>query len=68
MTATLTRMPTAAEFLAAERKLIDAGFHLITTVIANDARKDGVINFGKLFGRDAGRFWLNYKTIASLPA
>lgn len=61
------KMPTPAEFAAAEKRLTDAGFTYLYTMMADDAKKDGVTNFGKYFVREnavtTDRFWLNYKTI-----
>lgn len=62
------KMPTPAEFRAAAAALVVRGWQEIATVMADDAKKDGVTNFGRLFRRGADRFYLNYKTIGALPA
>jgi len=63
------RRPTQQEFDRAEKKLLAAGFEYHFSLMADDANKEGVTNFGKFYVRnnqtaEADSFWLNYKTIA----
>lgn len=64
------KMPTRSEFAEAERLLIDAGFTFVMTLMVDDAKKEGVMEFGKFFVRHnpvtTDKFWLNYKTIGTL--
>ncbi len=61
-------MPTPAEFNAAEVKLVAMGWAFRLSMMADDAKKPGVTNFGKLYGKGAGQFWLNFKTIGEVEA
>lgn len=60
------KVPSPAQFKWAEARLIEAGFTFLFTVMADDAKKEGVENFGKLYVRHnavtTDKFWLNYKT------
>ena len=63
-------MPTRAEFEAAGKALIASGRAVRCSVLADDAKKDGVENFGTYYSHDdgSGGFWLNYKTIGRVPS
>lgn len=61
-----TQMPSPKEFSAAEKKLIGAGFDHIGTVMADNAKQEGVTDFGKLFVRSGKKFYLNFKTIGEV--
>lgn len=63
-----TKTPTQREFNEVAAKLVAAGWELVGTVMVDDAKKPGVTNFGRLFTKNGERFYLNYKTITSLPA
>lgn len=68
MNATKT-MPSRKEFWTAEAILKARGFEHTVSVMADDAKKEGVTNFGMVFLHADGReFYLNYKTIDSLPS
>jgi hypothetical protein len=62
-----TKMPTPAEFRRAEAKMVAAGWVKVCTVMVDDAHRPTVTEFGILFNRGAGRFFLNHKTIGDLP-
>jgi hypothetical protein len=64
---TRTKMPTREEFDAADRRLKAAGWEHVATLMADDAKKPGVTDFGRKYSKGAGMFWLNYKTIRDLP-
>jgi hypothetical protein len=63
----MTKMPTPAEFNAAAKNLSDRGWTLVGTVMVDDAKKPGVINFGRMYTRSGDKFYLNFKTIGNLP-
>jgi hypothetical protein len=61
------KMPTPREFDVAAAKLVLAGWELVSTIMADDAKKPGVTNFGRLYVKGGERFYLNFKTISNLP-
>ncbi len=62
------KIPTVKEFADAAKRLTDAGWELVGTVMVDDAHKPEVVNFGRLYTRNGERFYLNLKTIGQLPA
>ena len=50
------------------KMLTDRGWTKVGAMLVDDARKEGVADFGVLFMRDGEKFWLNYKTINNLPS
>lgn len=53
-----------AKLDARKQQLQDAGFVCIGTIMADDARKDGVTNFGSVWlHADGHKLYLNYKTV-----
>lgn len=70
MNAILKNMPSRKAFADAQRTLESRGFEHVMSIMADDARKDGVTNFGQLFvrrGKVKVEFYLNFKTIGNLP-
>lgn len=68
----LKDIPTVSEFAAVAKRLFAAGWEHTGSMMVDDARKEGVENFGQSYARGTGatreRFWLNYKTIVRSPA
>jgi hypothetical protein len=61
-------MPTRNQMNDAYQTLKARGFEHIGSLMVDDARKDGVVDFGMQFKAVDGRmFWLNFKTIGNLP-
>lgn len=69
MTTATKTMPTRREFAGAGATLKARGFECIASMMVDDAKKEGVEDFGGLYIRssDKARFWLNFKTIGKLP-
>ena len=60
-------MPTAKELNNAKKLLIADGWHQSCTVCVNDAKTTPTTEFGSVFYKGEAKFYLNYKTINSLP-
>jgi len=61
------QMPGRKAFAGASKALKAVGWAHIATIAADDAKQDGVTNFGMMFTRPGETFYLNYKTITSIP-
>ncbi len=60
-------MPTMKQFNDAANKLTVMGWEFVMSMMVDDAKKEGVTEFGRLFTKNGQRFWLNFKTIWNLP-
>jgi hypothetical protein len=63
-------MPTHQDFNVAGKAIEAKGYTLLCSVMADDAKKEGVENFGRCYMRDSdgAKFWLNFKTIDRVSA
>jgi hypothetical protein len=59
-----SKMPGFLEFEEARQSLVVAGWMPVRELEGGD---NGGIDWGTLYGRGMGRFWLNYRTLAIVP-
>lgn len=60
-------VPSRKEFFAAQNILAARGWEHTMSIMQDDAKKEGVTNFGCVYVKNGQEFYLNFKTIGNLP-